>query len=114
MPTACDPCPGKTNATGMSPPGLPLEQRAAPRHPATDRHHQNQVAVLEAPGPIRLVEGERHRGGRGVPHLLDVLLALLQRDLELLHHVLEDAEIRLVRDDAVDVLRPVAVALRSE
>src|SRR5438445_2271156 len=111
MPTACEPCPGKTNATGMSPP-LPLEERAAPGHSAADRHHQDQVAVLQASGAVRLIERERHRGGRGIAHLLDVQLALLQRDLELLHHVLEDAKVRLVRDDAVDVLRTVAVPLQ--
>src|SRR5947208_1331995 len=112
IPTAWEPCPGKTNATGIYPPALPLEQRAAPGHAAADGHHQHQVAVLEPSGAVRLIERERNRSGGGVPHLLDVLLALLQRDLQLPHHVLEDAQVGLVGNHPVDVGRPVAVALQ--
>src|SRR5438105_5778203 len=110
MPTDCEPCPGNTNASGISFPRLPAHERAAPGHSAADGHHQHQVAVLELSLAVGLIERERHRRRRGVPHLLDVEVALLQWDLELPHYVLEDAQVRLVGDDVVDVLRAVAVA----
>src|SRR5712672_3384859 len=113
IPTTCEPCPGKTNATGMCPPALPLEEGAAPGHAAADGHHQHQVAVLEPSPPVGLIEREGDGGRGGIPHLLDVLLALVQRDLQLLHHMLEDAQVGLVRDHPVHVLGPVAVALEG-
>src|SRR5712664_4010080 len=92
MPTYCEPCPGNTNASfidslsrnslRLEVPPLPAHEAASPGHSASDGHHQDQVAVLQLAGPVGLVERERDRGGRGVPHLVDVDFALLQRDLQ--------------------------------
>src|SRR3954468_4579788 len=129
IPTACDPWPGNTNATGMlcssgccatgdGPPRAdpdrlsPADEGAAPGHPAADGHHQDEIAILETPRPVRLIERERHRCRRGIANLLDVHLALLQRDFQLLHDVLEDAEVRLVRDAPGHVARRAAVRLQ--
>src|SRR5437764_12791671 len=109
MPTYCEPCPGNTNASFID---LPAQERAAPGHASADGHHQDQVAILQLARAVRLIERERDRCRRGVAYLVDVDLALLQRDLQPLHHRVEDPEIGLVRDHVVHVLGSVTVALQ--
>src|SRR5258708_2932763 len=82
MPTYCDPCPGKTKASFIERPPSPAHESAPPRHAAADRHHEDEVTVLESAIAVRLIERERDRGRRGVAHLLDVQMALLERNLQ--------------------------------
>ena len=50
----------------------PLHQHGAPGEAAAEGHDQDQVALLEPPAPCGLVEGQDHRGGRGVAVPLQV------------------------------------------
>src|SRR5882724_4179495 len=56
IPTYCEPCPGNTNAKVIR--TSPPHQRAAPRHPAADGHHKDQVAIFERTLPVGLIERE--------------------------------------------------------
>src|SRR5437016_3944916 len=102
MPTYCEPCPGNTNASFID---LPAQKPAAPRHASADGHHQDQVAILQLSRAVRLIERERDGGRRGIAHLVDVDLALLQRDLQPLHHSVEDAEVRLRSEEHTSELQ---------
>ena len=71
--------------------------------PAPNAARQTSEPSRTRPAAPRLVERERDRGGRRVPVPLDVVEHLLGRQLEPHRDQLRDAQVRLVRDEEVDV-----------
>src|SRR3954447_22225932 len=106
MPTACEPWPGKTQATAESPGSpaplttllAPLDDGRATRQARAERHEEDVVAVLHTARVYRLAEGDRNRGGRGIAVLLDVHEDLVGVKFQALGNGINDADICLVRD----------------
>src|SRR4051794_34034702 len=68
IPTNCDPCPGKHQATRMSHP----YQCAAPGDACTKRAHEHGMPRPDDAAPHRLVEGDGDRCARSISIALDV------------------------------------------
>ena len=83
-------------------------ERGTPCEAAAHRLEHDQIAFLDPAVAAGDVEGERHRGGRGVGVLVDRDNDLFGRQVELARGRIEDACIGLVRHDPVDIgsLRP--------
>jgi hypothetical protein len=91
MPTSCVPCPGNSQA-------IFTVGDASPQ-----RRHEDPLAAAEAPVGEAAVERDRDGGARGVAGLVEDQNEPLERDRPALRDGLEDAEVRLVRDEAIDV-----------
>src|SRR5688572_16845220 len=76
---------------------------AAPRVAAAERREEHVRAARAAPLAPRLAEPERDRRGGRISVLLDVVNRLLLGDPELVADELVDPEVRLMRDEQVDV-----------
>src|SRR5665213_1995340 len=83
---------------------VPAPRDRAPAHTAAEADEQDHVAVLELPRGDRLGECDRNRGGAGVAVAVDVDDDALRRHLEMLRGGVDDAPVRLVRDQPGDVL----------
>jgi len=73
----------------------------------------NAVSTIRSPGrsvpaALRVVHGERNRGGGGVADLGDVADGAVPWDAELVGQPVQDAQVRLVADQPVDVTGPPA------
>jgi hypothetical protein len=68
-----------------------------------ERGQEHGVAGLDEPGPGGLVERDRDRGGGGVPDPVDVDVDLGRVDLQTRGDGVDDAPVRLVGDEDVDV-----------
>src|SRR6266498_911345 len=79
-------------------------ERGAPGEAAADALQQHALPDADLPGANELVERQGHRGGRSIAMMVDGDDQLLQRQPELARGRLEDAHVRLVRDQPVDVL----------
>src|SRR5690606_4402794 len=90
---------------------LPEHSRARGRARA-ERDEQNAVAGGDASLLDRLVKRHGHRGGAHVAVPVDVDVDALGRHAQLAAERLDDAEVRLVRDDEGDVVFPDARALQ--
>src|SRR5262245_8478377 len=110
MPTACDPCPGNWKTTVIE--RLPAQESGTPREASAERGEKHEVPAAEASGRRRL--GERHVDGRcaGVAVPLDVDEDPLHRQPHTLDGRLDDAQVRLMRDEEIHVVRGEAVALQ--
>ena len=72
--------------------------------PAPKPESEHELTGLQAPGVRGLGERERDRRGRRVAVLVDVDDRLLHRDAEPLARGLDDADVRLVGDEPVDLV----------
>src|SRR5262245_60058897 len=91
---------------GFAPPFFlqtPLQQHRAHRKPSAHRSQQHQVPSLDALVRARIGERERDRRGRGVAVLVEVDDDLLRIDAEPIGRGFDDAAVRLVRDEEIDV-----------
>src|SRR3989441_3339862 len=79
-------------------------QRRAPRKAAAHALQQHPLPGADLPGADELVERERHRRGRSVAVMIDGDDELFRRQAELARGSLENAHVRLVGDQPVDVL----------
>src|SRR5262249_20190114 len=75
---------------------LPAHQGAAPGNPRSDRDHHDQVSRLKPAGAIRLIQSHLQRCGRGISVLGNVEPALLDRNLQPLHHRFDDPDVGLM------------------
>src|ERR1044072_2774515 len=100
------PCGGgrRRRASGARGRQRPGHGGRAPRGPAAERRHAELVALLQAPRTHALVETDRDRGRRRVAVAVDVHVDLLRRPREPLAYGLDDAKVRLVRDEEVDLV----------
>src|SRR5437868_6595357 len=81
----------------------PLERHRAPAGTTAERGEQDAVARGEQPGTRGVVERERDRGGGGVAVLVDVDEGAFGGQAELLGDRAQDADVRLLPDEPVDV-----------
>src|ERR1700694_2643023 len=126
MPTTCDPCPGKITPTRISRPsgsryGATASRRLsvgcsfhaarpAPRHgtptqAAAETDEQDDVAVLELARGDRFRKRDRDRCGARVPVAINVDDDAVAGHVEVLRGGIDDAAVRLVRDEPGDVVR---------
>src|SRR6266576_5858941 len=82
---------------------LPANGRASPGKPGAERGEEQQVAAPQAPLPKGLVERDRDGGGGGVAVLLNVHVHLVVGQPEAFLHHLDDAQVRLMRDQELHV-----------
>src|SRR5207248_7793081 len=75
----------------------------APVEAGAEADEADQVAGLDAAALAALVERDGNRGGRRVPVLLDVVVDALVRKPQGALDDLVDAQIRLVRNEQVDL-----------
>src|SRR4029078_8262370 len=91
----------------------PAHQERAHGETGPDGGEEREVALLQP----RVVEGggqgERDRGRRRVAGALDVLDHLRFREVEAVAHRVDDAQVVLVGDEEVELLRLQAVALQE-
>src|SRR3990172_11524436 len=83
---------------------LPADHRGTPGEARSESREEEQLPLLDAPHLQHLVEQERDRGGRGVPLLLDVVVDLRLRDAERSRDELVDPQVRLVKQEVIDVV----------
>src|SRR5438477_8270676 len=89
----------------------PLDQRRSPRQARTHAREEHQLARLEASVVGRICKSERDRAGGGIAVLVHVHDGLLLRNAEFPGGVIDDADVRLVRDVYVDIVhRPATLA----
>src|SRR5882672_8147807 len=121
IPTDCDPCPGKSHATLMlsrtrlaqmrpgvtGAPSHPShsDDRAAPRDARSKRAHEDRFARPDLAGAHALIEQDGNRRARRVADAIDVHEHLFGRHLESIDDLIDDALIRLVGANPVDVRR---------
>ena len=105
---------GKKKDARLDPLSKPQRSSTAPdREPGADRREQHEVALLQTARRDRVVQRERNRRGGRVAEPLDVDDDLARIDAELLGRRLDDAAVRLVRDEQIEVGRRQAVALQD-
>src|SRR5581483_5676134 len=111
MPGSSEPCPGKQKATlliAIPPscrnPFCPFEEARAPGEAGAHAGHQYELALLQSPVGGRVRQCERNRSRRCVAKAVDVDHDAILRDAEPLDGMVDDTDIRLVRDVDVDVL----------
>src|SRR5690606_26710483 len=106
MPTACEPCPGNTNANAVMGEIYPfcsvIQQHRAPGEAAAHTFEQQGLPPLDAAVANGLVQRQGDRRGGGVAVLVDRGDHALERQLELLGRALHDAQIRLMGNQPVD------------
>src|SRR5215472_6071736 len=93
----------RRNTRGSS--DSPAKEYAADREARAHRREQHQAALLQPARTHRVVERERNRRGGGVSESVDVDEDFRRVDAELLACGLDDAAVRLVRHEEVDVVR---------
>lgn len=84
---------------------LPANEVTTPREPGAEREGKHEISLLQSPFSDGLRHANRDRGGGGVAVLLDIIEHLLRSESELRSYHLIDAEVRLMRDDEIDLLR---------
>src|SRR5262245_19957608 len=84
---------------------LPAKDSAGPAEARAEGGERDQLAPREAPVGVGLGEQDRDRGGGAIPVALDVVAQLLGREPERLRDELVDAQVGLVEEEEVDVLR---------
>src|SRR5712692_11623168 len=83
----------------VSTPGAsPTEEGRPPGKTGPEGHQHEEVAVLDAPVHERLVEADRHRGGRRIAVALDIVEHARGGNPVLLGNGLDDPEIGLVEE----------------
>lgn len=80
---------------------LPAQERAAPSHARTDRHHSNEITLLQLPCSIGLIERDWQGGAGGVAVAIDVEPAFFARNGEPIDDRFDDAGIGLMGNDVV-------------
>src|SRR5262249_47061255 len=88
----------------------PAQQYGSDREPRADRREQYQIPLLEPSRAHGVVERERNRCRRRVAESIDVDDDLVLIDAELFGRRLDDAAVRLVRHEEVEVVRLEPVA----
>ena len=91
----------------------PAHQERANGEAGTDGRQQHQVTFLQASALHGVIQSERDRRRRGVPVLVDVDDDLLFRHTNLLRGGQDDALVRLVRHEQIEVFPREAVALQQ-
>src|SRR5208283_3506857 len=92
-------------AIGYQNRNLPSIQACPPGPACTDGHEQENVACMEKPASVDLVQEQRNRGSCGICVRLQVRLYSGIRHVEYLGDALEDTGGRLVRNDHRDVFK---------
>src|SRR5713101_2427898 len=96
MPTFCAPCPGRARSS------LPPHDQAAPREAGTKRAQHHDHAGFQPAGLDGLVERDRDRRRGGVAEAIDVDVDLVHRDAGVLCGGLDDADVRLMRNEEIN------------
>src|SRR5262245_31866258 len=89
----------------------PPQEHGADGEARTHGRQEHQVPFLEPAAAHGVIQRKRNRGGRGIPEVLDVDDHLVGIDSQLLGGRLNDAAIRLVRDEQIDIGGRQAVAV---
>src|ERR1700694_4641167 len=84
----------------------PLHDRRAPGHAAAKRGEHERVALPHPTLGYGVAQRDRYRGGRGITEAIDVNEDLRTIEPEALGDGFDDAGVRLVRNEEVDVLEP--------
>src|SRR5690349_12307154 len=87
---------------------LQADEACAPREPAAHRLEHDEIARLEAPVALRLVEGQRDGGSRGVGMPVYRDDDLLERQTKLLGRRFEYPQVGLMRHHPIDVAGRIA------
>src|SRR6478672_7489365 len=95
MPTAWEPCPGKTKANVVMRVIEVLQscEYRTPGESAADAFHHHVMAGLNPSVPHSLVESKRNRCGRSIAVLIDGHHHFLQRQAEFFRRALHDADV---------------------
>src|SRR3954469_23342063 len=111
LPAIAAPMPREPPVTSAQPPSgadmrtlLPAHDARAPDEAGAERRQRDDRARLQAPVALRVGQGERDRGRRRIRDAVDVDHDLLRRKAELAAGGREDADVRLVGDEEVDVV----------
>src|SRR5688572_11197359 len=98
MPTACEPCPGKTSANFVIcfSLRLPADEHRAPREASTHAFEQNVMTRTDTAIADGLVQRERHGGRGGVRVPIDCRDHALHAEAQLLCGRLDNANVCLM------------------
>src|SRR5205823_4991872 len=100
MPGFCEPWPGNKRTMSM----LEAQHHRRPSKAGAERDEQHGHAILDPTILERLVERDWYGGRGGVPISVHVHVDLFHRDIGVLRRRLDDAHVRLMRDEQIDVL----------
>ena len=84
---------------------LPPNKVASPGQPPAEGGQEDQVTRLDSAVSHRLIQGYGDGGGGDVPVLFDVHIDLIHRDVQLFGHPLQDAKVRLMGDNHLDIIQ---------
>ncbi len=83
--------------------GSPLNDRAGPGEAGAEGNEENPVALPDAPQAVCLVEGDGDGGCGGIAVFVEIDKHIFAVEIEPLDNGIDDAQVRLVRYDQIDV-----------
>src|SRR6266404_2465563 len=82
----------------------PFDHAAGPGEAAAENDHENVIARLDSTTAVGFIERDRHSRGRCIAVSIEIHIKLFQWNAETIRNCLDDAKVRLVRNDASDVM----------